>query len=208
MPLATAASSGPEVRTGSIWIGNAYRPPVLDEPVEGSDFNPILHFYGAGGRIGFGRRLAVSPGLDFFFKDYLAVDGRAVPTQIETGRAAGQLAHVMGVAVSAPLSVRVFRGTSFHVDAGLSPTAILRLPIVPIEDSEVDQLWDYLLGNGRFAFPEATLALEYDMPEWLTFAFRVRAFAPVFRLWTDETELPFWDQLKLAAQLSLRYRLR
>lgn len=206
LAVAGEATAGPalNLRGGLIWVGNAYREEYTGEYIEGSDVSPLLTFTGAAFDIPLGRTFRLSPGVDIWYKDYVFTEGRAVPTQIETGPAVGQIAGTFGFVVSIPIEARfaVARGLSLH--AGIGPAALLRAPIFPIEGSDTDELVEYFYADGRYFYPELRAGGDYEVSERVGIRFELRGFAPFGRIYAGDNGLPWWDQVMTSGQVGMR----
>ncbi len=201
-----SAEQALNLRGGLIWIGNAYREEYTGRYIEGSDVSPLLTFLGAAYDIPLGSPFRLSPGIDIWYKDYAFTEGRAVPTQIETGPAVGQIAGTFGLVVSMPIEARFALGGGFSLHGGIGPAVLLRVPIFPIEGSETDQLVEYFYGEGRFFYPELRAGGEYEVSDRISVRAELRGFAPFGRLLSGDDGLPWWDQLMTSGQVGLRLR--
>ncbi len=204
--VAGEVAAGPalNLRGGLIWIGNAYREEYTGRYIEGSDVSPLLTFAGAAFDVPLGSTFRLSPGIDIWYKDYVFTEGRAVPTQIETGPAVGQVAGTFGIVVSIPIEARFALGGGLSIHGGIGPAVLLRAPIFPVEGSDTDQLVDYFYSNGRFFHPELRAGGDYEVSERIGIRFELRGFAPFGRIVTGNDGLPWWDQLMISGQVGMR----
>ncbi len=209
-----------DVRGGLVWIGNGYRAEYIDRTIEGSDVSPLLTFTGIGMHIPLGLNLpwdghlAVSPGFDVWYKDYAFTgdadfpdesDGRAVPTQIETGPVEErEVAGTLGFVVSLPLDVGIRITEPLTLIGGLSPSVLLRAPVNPIEGSNTGELLDYFYSDLRFLYPEARFGGVWEMSDRLGIHTQLRGFAPVARFFDTEESLPWWDTVMVSGQVGMR----
>jgi hypothetical protein len=197
-----------EFRAGVLWIGNAYTVDADGDPVQGSDVSPLRFSPGFAARLRVNPYLAFVPGIDFYWQEYLDPDDhdKVVPTQIETGPAVGDLAGTLGVVLSAPLQLDRQVGEAFVLGAGLSPTLAFRLPVIPIEGSEVEGIGSYFISDGRFLYPELQLFGKHVRSDTLRFGVLSRILFPVYNLWV-EPSLPFWDEMMIYTTLTIEYVL-
>ncbi|MFP4509836.1 MAG: hypothetical protein ACLFNQ_06870 [Spirochaetaceae bacterium] len=208
MTVALGASDGFEFRQGSIWIGNAYRSPWSESPVEGSEASPIISITGAGYTAGLTPQWQLSPGLDLWYKDFAFTGGRGVPTQIETAPSEErEVAGTLGLLFAVPVEYTYSISDTWFARGGFSPTTLYRLPVSPVEDSAVDQLATFFYEGGRFFYPELRIAFGYRMERRVSFQFAGRWLFPVFRLWDGGPDLPWWDSHMIAGQLGVLIRL-
>lgn len=199
---------GVDVRGGVAWIGNGYREYPDGTTVQGSDVSPLRPLLGAAVPLQFSPHAVFTPALDLFWQDYLAVeDGKVVPTQIETGSAAGDIAGTLGVILSLPVTYEWRTGERFTLGAGGGLALVLRLPLGPIDGSDASPLWNYFYSDLRFLYPEAQFALRYEASETIEVGGLLRVLWPVAPLITDY-DVPFWDEMKIALMTTVRFRRR
>lgn len=198
--------AGIDVRGGVTWIGNGYREYPDGTTVQGSDVSPLRPFLGAGVPLQLSPTLVFTPALDLFRQEYLAVqDGKVVPTQIETGSAAGDLAATLGIVLSLPLSYEWRPAERFTLGVGGGPTLVFRLPLGPIDGSDASPLWDYFFSDLRFLYPEAQFLLRYAASERIEVGGLLRVLWPVAPIITDY-DVPLWDEMKIALMATVRFR--
>ncbi len=196
---------GYDLRIGQTWIGNGYRTDGSGAAVQGSDVSPIRLLAGAGFPLRIRETLLVTPAIDFYLQEYLATpNGKVVPTQIETGTAAGDLATTLGILVSAPVTREWRVGENLRLGAGGGIALLIRLPIGPIEGSDTGPLWDYFYAGVRFLYPEAQGTLTYELSNRIEVGGMLRLLLPVHSLWS-EYDVPAWDATMIALQASFRY---
>lgn len=189
-----------DLRSSLTWIGNS-------DTSQGSEIDPVIVLPGLSFSFRLSDVVRFAPGLELSLDEYaLVASGRAVPTQIETGSAVGPLAVVAGVAVSTPWYFGFFPVPELELAAAVSPTVYFRFPLLPIENTDPAAIGAYLLGMGRFLYPELRLHIGYRRGPTVAFALEGRALFPIFHIW-DEEDLPFWDQLILGGSLSIRFFL-
>ncbi len=206
-----SGSEGLEFRQGSIWIGNAYRQPWTEETVEGSEASTLTALTGVGYTVPLQGRWQVAPGIDLWYKDFAFTEGRAVPTQIETAPSASdgrEVAGTLGIMLAVPVEYSLPVSEQWFVRGGFSPTTLYRIPLLAVENSPTDNLSRFFYESGRFLYPELRLSFGYRMEERITFQFAGRWLFPVFRLWDDGPDLPWWDSHMIAGQLGILIRPR
>jgi len=195
------------LHAGPVWIGNAYTVDENGDPVQGSDVSPINFTLGAATRIELGNRLAVVPGIDFFWQEYLKTDsGKVVPTQIETGSYVGPIAGVLGVIISTPFQYEWQVKEAWTVGGGVSPSLVFRIPLQSIEGSSLGQITPYFFSSGRFFMPELQGFFAYDFSDRVTFGLTTRFFLPIYNVW-DSYSIPIWDEMMILADLSIAFKL-
>lgn len=207
LPVVSASARSLGLRSGVIWIGNAYREPYTEQTIEGSDVSPLLTFFGIEFGLPLGNTATFAPGLDLWYKDYAFTEGRAVPTQIETGQMTGPVATTFGFQLSLPFDFRIAGDESWSMSVGIGPSLLLRAPIVPIEGSETAELAEYFYSDLRFLTPELRLGAEFALNERVGISTRIRGFAPATRIADADNELPWWDQLMVSGQVGLSFAL-
>ncbi|MFW5995344.1 MAG: hypothetical protein ACOCRN_04455 [Spirochaetia bacterium] len=219
--LPEAGALSLDVRGGLVWIGNGYRKEYLDRYIEGSDVSPLLTFSGLGLQVPLGLalpfwdgELAFVPGLDFWYKDYAFTgdedfpdesEGRAVPTQIGTGRQEGRdVAGTLGILVSLPLDAEFPVTEELTLSGGLSPSVLLRAPVNPIEESDTEELVNYFYSDLRYLYPELRFGGLWEMSERISIHGQLRGFTPVARFYDTEESLPWWDTVMISGQTGVR----
>ncbi|MFP4373877.1 MAG: hypothetical protein ACLFPO_06090 [Spirochaetaceae bacterium] len=193
-----------DLHLGQAWIGNGYTTDADGEPVQGSDVSPLNVTAGFGVDLEFAPRVRFAPTLFFFWQEYLETpSGKAVPTQIETGTAAGEIAGSIGLILSMPYVYEWQLSEDVALLAGASPSVVARLPARPIEGSEVGGLYEYFFSEARFLLPEITGSFLYRLNESLRFGLNLRVFLPLHNLWT-QYEVDFYDEAVILPNLELR----
>lgn len=194
-----------ELRGGPTWIGNAYREYPDGTSVQGSDVSPLRMSGGVAVPLETALPFIITPGLDFYWQEYLAVeDGKVVPTQKETGTAAGDLSGTLGIVLTAPASWEWQLRDRLRLGAGAGPAILLRLPVGPIDGSSTEPLWQYFYSSLRFFYPETHLSLRYGLSERLEFGGILRVLWPIASLWS-EYDVPFWDEMMISLMAAFRF---
>jgi hypothetical protein len=192
------------VHLGQAWIGNGYTTDADGEPVQGSDVSPLNFTAGFGVDLEFAPRVRFAPSLFLYWQEYLETPvGKAVPTQIETGTAAGEIAGSLGLILSMPYMYEWTLSEEFAILFGASPSFVLRLPVQPIEGSELGGLYGYFFSEARFLVPEVVTSFLYRINETVRFGLNLRTFFPVHNLWT-QYEVDFYDEAIILPNLELR----
>ncbi|TVR32308.1 MAG: hypothetical protein EA404_07945 [Spirochaetaceae bacterium] len=199
---------GLELRAGPTWIGNAYREYPDGSTVQGSDVSPLRIFGGAALPLVLQNGLILTPGIDFYWQEYLAAaeDGKVVPTQIETGSAAGDAAGTLGILLSMPVNREWQVRQRLVLAAGAGPAFLLRLPLAPIEGSDVSALWSYFYSGLRFFYPETQGSIRYQVSDQFEFGGLLRVLWPVASLWS-QYDVAVWDEMKISLMALVRVRL-
>lgn len=189
---------------GQAWIGNGYTENADGESVQGSDVSPLVLTGGVGLQLDVAPRMRFAPTLFFYRQEYLETpEGKVVPTQSETGSAAGELAGTLGLLLSIPYVYEWSLGENVAVIAGASPSLVLRFPVQPIEGSEKGGLYEYFYSEARFLLPEVLGSLLYRVNDSLRFGLNLRAFLPVHNLWTAY-EVELFDEAVVLPNLEVR----
>jgi hypothetical protein len=206
------------VRQALEWIGNAYTRDADGNPVQGSEASPLLSFPGLGVGLRLSELLSLEPGLQIYAKDYIYIEAasKAVPTQIETGPAAGPVGSVVGFIVSPSFrfgwALGNGRDTSGNAEGsssstgvtagfGATPNFLIRL-VFPIEGSDVSPIRRYLFGSARFFRPSVSGFLDYRFSDRFGVGVELRSLIPVHHIWDGES-LPFWDQMHVGGALRI-----
>lgn len=199
-----------ELRSGPLWIGNAYREAFTETRIEGSEVSPLLTVPGVAVGIPLDSTFEFSPGLDIWYKDYAYTEGRGVPTGIETAPSENEgreVAGTFGFMLSPAVDAHFDTGEKTSVFTGFSPTLLLRAPLVPIEESSTDSLTQYFYSDLRFLYPEVRFGGTYQYNDTFGIRARFRTFLPVTGLVDREVDLPWWDQLMVSGQIGLTIQL-
>ena len=152
----------------------------------------------------FAPRVRFAPTLFLYWQEYLETpSGKAVPTQIETGTAAGNIAGSLGLILSMPYIYEWSLSEELAILVGASPSVVLRLPAQPIEGSELNGLYEYFFSEARFLQPELMGSFLYRLNETVRFGLNLRVFFPVHNLWT-QYEVEFFDEAMILPNLELR----
>ena len=193
-------------RIGLFWLGHSE-----DLSNQGVEVSPLRGNLGFALRIPLAPRVDFEPGLDFFYGEYVYKEdlGRALPTQMETGRNdfTGPIGTVLGIVVQLPFGFHFPMSdvSSFVLRPGL--TAVFRLPIQGLDGTELEELSPMtqdLNGGARFLFPELGFGFSFQISRAIGFDLNVRALFPIWHIW-DPREIPFWDTLFLWGQAGLRF---
>jgi hypothetical protein len=189
---------------GQAWIGNGYTEDADGNSVQGSDVSPLNFTAGFGAQLELAPLVKLAPTLLLYWQEYLETpSGKAVPTQIETGSAAGDLAGSLALLLSVPYVYEWSLNETMAISAGASPSFVFRLPVRPIEGSEVGGLYGYFFSEARFIVPEILGSFLYRINETVRFGINLRIFLPVHNLWT-KYEVAFFDEAMILPNLELR----
>lgn len=193
---------------GETLIVNRYTEDSDGEPVQGSDVSPLTFTMGGGGRFALpgGWRAGIS--VDLWTQEYLETpEGPVVPTQIETGAAAGEsLAKTVGIMVALPFLYHWEPEATgaFSFGGGVSPTFVFRIPYSGIDGANPDGVRRYYLSSGRFFYPETMIYSEYTVNERLRFGLHIRALWPLYNSWDGE-DTPALDETLVSVLLGVRW---
>jgi hypothetical protein len=189
---------------GQAWIGNGYTEDADGNSVQGSDVSPLNFTAGFGAQLELAPFVKLAPTLLLYWQEYLETpSGKAVPTQIETGSAAGDLAGSLALLLSVPYVYEWSLNENMAISAGVSPSFVFRLPVRPIEGSEVGGLYGYFFSEARFIVPEILGSFLYRINDTVRFGINLRIFLPVHNLWT-KYEVAFFDEAMILPNLELR----
>jgi hypothetical protein len=195
-------------RIGLFWLGNSE-----DLSNQGVEVSPLRGNLGFSMRLPLAPRIDFEPALDFFYGEYVYKEdlGRALPTQMETGKNdfTGPIGTVLGIVLQLPFGFHIPMSevSSFVIRPGL--TAVFRFPIQGLGGTELQELSPMtqdLNGGGRFLFPELGFGFSFQISQAIGFDINFRALFPIWQLW-DPREIPFWDTLFLWGQAGLRFYL-
>ncbi|TVR58576.1 MAG: hypothetical protein EA426_09650 [Spirochaetaceae bacterium] len=196
--------TGVELHLGQAIILNGYRVDSAGDSVQGSDVSPIRFTAGAGARFRVNEAWFFSPSLRFFVQEYLLTEsGKAVPTQIETGRQLGAIGGTLGLIVGLPFTWEYGLTDDVVFGLGASPSLLFRIPVVPIDGTEIGELRSYFVRAGRFLAPEFYGSVTYAVSDWAHAVLSIRTTVPVYNLWS-EFDVPFWDELMIIPTLTIR----
>lgn len=204
-----------ELRGAVLWIGNAFQETSSGETIQGSDVSPLRFSPGVATRFRINENLVFSPGLDFYYQEYLAPDMdrygndpvKVVPTQIETGAAAGDIAGTLGLILSFPFGWEFQLGELWKVTPAFSPTLAFRVPLFGIDGSTTDAVLEHFLSDGRFLYPEPRVRVAYEISEELELGLELRSMIPIYNLWTSEPDVAFWDEMMISLSAGVVFLL-
>ena len=194
-------------RVGLFWLGQSE-----STEIQGVAPSQLVQNGGISFRFPVGAVLALEPGLDLFYREYLFSEdlNRAVPTLMETGRVTGPLAGVLGAVINLPLSVSLNLGSDrFGLVLKPGISAVIRIPLWGIDGTtreETNPILVDLNGNGRFVYPETALGFVLGMGPRTDAEFGLRVLYPLWHLW-DDRNLPFWDNLIVWGSVTLRWQV-
>lgn len=193
---------------GETLIVNGFTEDAEGEPVQGSDVSPLTFTMGGGARFAFPGGWRAGLSVDLWTQEYLETpQGPVVPTQIETGSAAGEsLAKTIGLVVGLPFFYHWEPPATgdFHFGGGISPSFVFRLPYSGIDGAKPDGVREYYLSEGRFFYPETMLYGEYVLNERLRFGLHIRALWPLYNSWDGEDTAAL-DEMLLSFLLGVRW---
>ncbi len=193
-----------DVNFGQLWIGNAYKENAAGDPIQGSDVSPLNLAGGVGTLVEVVPGMTLNPAVDFFWQEYLLTEsGKGVPTQIETGTAAGPIAGSLGIILSVPYVHSISLSEELELFLGASPSFLLRFPLRPVEGSDTGELSSYFYSSGRFFYPELQTKLFYTLTDTVSLGFSLRIFVPIHNVW-DEFDVAFWDELMIFPHIAVR----
>ncbi len=202
---------GLEFRAGMLWIGNSFTETGDGESVQGSDVSPLRFSPGISALFKLPGLWRISPGVDFFYQEYLRPKDqpydKVVPTQIEAGTVEGDIAGTFGMLLSFPIGPEFRPAEDWRLSFAFSPTLTLRFPLVAIEGSDTGGHYQYFFSNGRFLTPELRLRAGYQMSPRVEAAVLLRGLYPVANLYADlEDGVAWWDEMMVGITLSIAYR--
>ncbi len=197
--------AGYEFHLGQAIILNGYRVDSAGDIVQGSDVSPIRFAVGGGARFSLSESWFFSPSVRFFGQEYILLkdSGKAVPTQIETGAELGSIAGTLGVIMGFPFTWEYAFAEKVAFGLGASPSLLFRIPVVPIDGTEIGELRSYFLRAGRFLAPEFFGSVAYAVSERTRAVLSIRTTIPVYNLWSA-FDTPFWDELMIIPTLTIR----
>jgi len=167
--------------------------------------NPSLEFnLGAGLVLPIAERprWAFEPSVDLYWYHCGLVDGRAMPVDETLSEA-----FVLGILADVPFVYSFPLSGDFAAGVGGGLALDLRFAIDTASYGNIGEIYGYLWGAGRFVLPSALARIEYRLGERVECGLQLRAFLPLFNLWSADSP-SIIDQMILAAAWSIRYRLR
>jgi hypothetical protein len=193
---------------GQTLIVNTYTEDAEGNAVQGSDVSPIRLTLGGGARFRLPGQWRAAVWLHLWSQEYLETpDGPVVPTQIETGSAAGEsLAKTLGIVLGLPLFYEWEpAGTpGFSFGGGVSPSLVFRIPYSGIDGANPDGVRSYYLSNLRWFYPETMIYSEYALNESVRIGLTIRAFWPIYNSWDGE-DTSFLDETLVSFLFGVRY---
>ncbi|MCA1755258.1 MAG: hypothetical protein LC641_11285 [Spirochaeta sp.] len=204
-----------ELRSSVLWIGSAFQETESGVTVQGRDVSPLRFSPGVSARLRRNENLVFSPGLDFYYQEYLAPDMqrygddpvKVVPNSKETGSAAGDIAGTLGVILSFPFGWEFQLGDSWAVTPAFSPTLAFRIPLFGIDGGDTDPVLQHFFLDGRFLYPEPRLRVAYNVSEQLELGILLRGMLPIYNLWISEPDVAFWDEMMLSLSAGVVFML-
>ncbi len=175
-----------------------------------SDPSPVLFSPGAAARLSFPNHFALEISLDFYMTHYLysAALDRAVPAAIEN-RSALLIGSVLGIE-----AVYLFKPLdSWTIRAYTGPAIDMRLALIagglegPDRKDASNQTKDissYFWEKGRWLYPTAGIGMDFAMNDDLLLGFDLRAWFPIYKLWTDE-DLPGINGWRFGAGFTITF---
>ncbi|MBN2875494.1 MAG: hypothetical protein JXM71_10410 [Spirochaetales bacterium] len=173
---------------------------IINNQTDAKPVRPVTNTLGGSMNVSFSKGffLSLQPGLDLYWTTYKFYEGRAVPTEQETG--AGNNAFVLGFLVDLPLTATLRFNERLGAAASVGTAFLLRASFANdnttlyADDmaSNLAGIVSYFWSEGRWFYPSASLRFDVYLQEAFTFAFGARGFLPVFNAWTDNPN--FWDE--------------
>ncbi len=133
--------------------------------------------------------LSLQPALDLYWTNYKWQEGRAVPTETETGQ--GNNAFVLGFILDLPVTATFSFSSRVGGAASLGPAFILRAAFAYDQTASEQEsmaanlasIASYFWQAGRWFNPSVALRFDVYLQENFTFAFGVRGLFPIHNLW-------------------------
>ncbi len=178
---------------------------LLDPDSEQSVPNPSVNFnLGAGIVLPTANnpRWAFEPSADLYWYYCGYINDRAVPVEETLSDA-----FVLGILVDAPFVYSFPISGDFSAGLGGGLALNLRIAFDTAPYGNLGEVYGYLWGLARFILPSALARVEYRLSERVECGLQLRAFLPVFNLWSPDSP-SLLDQSMLAVGMSIRYRLR
>lgn len=181
---------------------------------QGGDVSALIGYTGIAVPVRVLSFLTIAPSLGGVVDEYAYIGpiSRAVPTPFDEATddegVVNQIGRVWGLVLSAPVRATWTPFARVDLFAALSPTMFFRITTRINETNiapEVDEIARYLMGRGRFLYPEVQVGFNYVLSNRLIVGSRFRLLFPLAGLWT-ETVLP--DELILIGSIALTFRLR
>jgi hypothetical protein len=202
---ASVAAESPFEAPESLRVGwGVLMQPLLDSSVSSAVANPSINFHlGAGLVLPFASkpRWTFEPSADLYWYYCGYINSRAVPVEETLSDA-----FVIGLLVDAPFIYSFPISDKFAAGVGGGLCLNLRFAIDTPPYGNLESIYGYLWGGGRFVLPSIVGRFEYRLTERVECGLQLRALLPVFNLWTPDSP-SIIDQAVFAATMTIRYRL-
>jgi len=178
---------------------------LLDPESKSAVPNPSINFNLGAGLVlpvAGNPRWAFEPSADLYWYNCGYINGRAVPVEESLSDA-----FVFGLLVDAPFVYSFPISGDFSAGVGGGLALNLRFAFDTPPYGDLGEIYGYLWGLARFILPSALARIEYRLSERVECGLQLRAFLPVFNLWSPDSP-SLVDQAILAVGMSIRYRLR
>ncbi len=214
IPLANAGAIDIIAAGGSLGIL------IISNTVEGSAPNPVVNTLGGFMVLRLAEpELDLVPSLDILWLNYENRDGRAIPTEVETGN--GNNVFALGFLLDLPVcmtfrfgppvtentanrfAASIFGGTSFLFrictkgDTDPESAALMEENLAAVAS--------WLWGGGRWFYPMIGTRFSVVLQDNFTFQIGVKAYIPIFNLWNAEPNVI--DAGMLNIQLAMQAKL-
>ncbi|MDR2096477.1 MAG: hypothetical protein LBP76_13325 [Treponema sp.] len=178
-----------------------------------SDPTPVLPVFGLAVAfpLPFIKSASLETSLDLYYNNYGYSDSlqRAVPLAIEN-RWTQVLGFVLGIHFLSTIPINSL--LNFRVSGGFAADLRLCLIAADLNSYEMDdaseqtrKVSDYFWGQGRWFLPVLGGGLDFTLNEKFLLGLDLRAWFPVYRLWTGENE-PFIEGWRFGAGIKLTIR--
>ncbi|MBN1520055.1 MAG: hypothetical protein JW923_08195 [Spirochaetales bacterium] len=175
--------------------------------------NPVINTLGASFNLPFSEDSLFSfdPALDILWTNYEWYDGRAAPTESETGE--GNNVFVLGFLLDLPVVVNVRFSDKLGGAFSLGPAFLLRVSFKGDTTEGLEATMDenlrlvsaYFWQSGRWLYPSTAFRFDVFLQEGITFSIGARGFLPLFNAW--DPGIAFWDHAMIHVTLGMRIRL-
>ena len=188
------------------WIYNGFTKDKDGAAVQGSDVSPLLISFGVGSAFSLLPNHSIEPELWGYVNQYAALKkyDKVVPTQIESGKAVGNIVTTFNFAFLIPWVYTLPIPSDqwqFSVKAGSA--LIARIPIQGIETKKTSQINKYW--NKRFWYPHFGIEARYIIDQAINIGAGIDWLIPIYNAWVSGETIPFFDETMLRIGIRVKW---
>ncbi|MFP4362684.1 MAG: hypothetical protein ACLFR1_02315 [Spirochaetia bacterium] len=182
---------------GQTWVGNSQ---------DVSSPNPIIIQFNTGVIMDLPWLLYLSP--DVFVGGYHYTWQEEQAMAIPVAREFATGSYVLYVNIDPGFGLRLPVTDSVAFGVSLGPAFLLRFPVLSYGGGKENapNILGYLLGGGRFFYPQTSAQLDWAFSDSIRFLLKLRVFYPIHHYWTGDS-LPFYDQLIIQNNIGFVFEL-